>query len=149
MLIRILSYIFILPLALVFSACSDLSSDIYPDTSAQRFGIIQGTVTDSDNNLLEHIRITLRANDRNEAKTYYTTSEGKFRCEIPIEMKESWIILNIQIEDIDGEQNGGFFETRSDMITIFEDAQMSDPIIINLPTYRLTHATASANSPQF
>ena len=51
--------------------------------------------------------------------------------------------INISIEDIDNEDNGGLFESSSDTITIFEKDFSSLPIMIDLNTYRLNHATVS------
>lgn len=135
----------------VTALLSSCSADIEPGTEhepGENFVIIQGTVADMDNNMLEHIRITVTVDSDNASQTYYTSSEGKFRCEVPSVMKNGQISVNLLIEDIDGSQNGGSFETISDVITIFEDDYMKYPIMVDLPTFRLTHATASVSNRQ-
>ena len=74
-----------------------------------------------------------------------------FRCEFSIDGNDGdgQIILGIILDDIDGEKNGGLFESKSDVITIFKEEFEKSPITIDLPTYRLSHAIASENNPQF
>lgn len=137
----------ILALVALLSSCSTIQHE--PASDENQMGIVQGTITDMSNNLLEHIKITITPNGSNDSRTLYTSSEGKFSCEIPVEMKSGQLSLNILIEDIDGENNGGYFESKADVITIFEEQGMKYPIIIALPTYRLNPSTASENSRRF
>lgn len=138
---------YMLLLAMLFSSCSDVNPDI--QLQGQQMAVVQGTVTDLNNNLLEHIKITVSTGVGVNTQTHYTSSEGKFHCEIPFEMISGQVSLNILIEDIDGEKNGGCFETRSDTVTIYEDDEMNYPIIIDLPTFRLNPSTASESTRQF
>lgn len=142
------SFICILLLSVLHSCMMDIDDFIFDDKS---FGIIQGSVTDNDGNPLEKIRITIEVNDGNKPETYYTTSEGMFRCEFATDGNDGdgQIILGIILDDIDGEKNGGLFESKSDVITIFKEEFKKSPITIDLPTYRLSHAIASENNPQF
>lgn len=142
------SFICILLLSVLHSCMMDIDHAIFDDKS---FGIIQGSVTDNDGNPLEKIRITIEVNDGNKPETYYTTSEGMFRCEFATDGNDGdgQIILGIILDDIDGEKNGGLFESKSDVITIFKEEFKKSPITIDLPTYRLSHAIASENNPQF
>ena len=111
--------------------------------------VIQGHVTDQAGSPLEKIRIRVKhRKDDKVATTYYTSSNGSFHCEIAIPDDNSQMALEIVIDDIDGEENGGLFESKTDMITIFEEDYQKRPVIIDLPTYRLNHATASESSPQ-
>lgn len=127
-------------------ACSDFKTEMDHATDSPAF--IQGTVTDPVGNPLEKIRITIEAKDIATSQTSYTSSLGHFRCDLPPFGEYGCIILNITIEDIDGTDNGGQFETKTDTITIFEDNYEINPLIIELPTYRLTPATVSENTPQ-
>lgn len=142
------SFICILLLSVLHSCMMDIDHAIFVDKS---FGIIQGSVTDNDGNPLEKIRITIEVNDGNKPETYYTSSEGIFRCEFATDGNngDGQIILGIILDDIDGEKNGGLFESKSDVITIFKEEFKESPITIDLPTYRLSHAIASENNPQF
>lgn len=137
---KILSYLIFTVVALL-SSCSALIDLEQGDKPDEGFVIIQGTVADMDNNLLEHIKITVTVNGESTTRTYYTSSEGKFRCEVPSVMKDGQIAINLLIEDIDGEQNGGSFGTISDVITIFKEDYLKYPIVVDLPTFRLSHAT--------
>ena len=55
--------------------------------------------------------------------------------------------VTVTIEDIDGEENGGLFERRSDKLMIYREDFSEEPVRIELD-YRLTPATASESSPQ-
>lgn len=144
---KILSYL-TLAVAVLLSSCSALPNRDPELETGEKFIIIQGTVADMDNNMLEHIRITVTVNSENASQTYYTSSEGKFRCEVPSVMSNGQITINLLIEDIDGAQNGGSFGTISDVITIFEENYLKYPIMVDLPTFRLTHATVSVSNRQ-
>lgn len=144
---RKVPYIISLILLLAMHSCM-AGIDNITNSDPYRSGIIQGSVTDQNGNALERIRITIDSNISEKPESYYTSSEGQFRCEVPLEEDYGHIVINISIEDIDGEENGGIFETKSDTITIFEDDVNSYPIVIDLPTYRLSHATVSENSPR-
>lgn len=144
---RKVPYIISLILLLAMHSCM-AGIDNITNSDPYRSGIIQGSVTDQNGNALERIRITIDSNISEKPESYYTSSEGQFRCEVPLEEDYGHFVINISIEDIDGEENGGIFETKSDTITIFEDDVDSYPIVIDLPTYRLSHATASENSPR-
>lgn len=136
----------VLPLLVMHSCMADIDNIMNMDQ--QRNSIIQGSVTDQNGTALERIRITIDSNISAKPESYYTSSEGTFRCEVPLDEDYDHIVINIDIEDIDGEENGGSFEKKSDTITIFEDDVDCYPIVIDLPTYRLSHATVSENSPQ-
>ena len=44
----------------------------------------------------------------------------------------------LNFKDIDGEDNGGLFESKTDKITIYDEDYETFPIFIDLPPYRLT-----------
>lgn len=106
-------------------------------------GNIHGIVTDSDGMPLNHIRVTLDYGDDTQKMTVYTSLKGEFIAD----MDPSADNLILKLEDIDGEENGGQFETLTDQITIMEDDLSDRDAVINLE-YRLTRATALENSQQ-
>ena len=53
----------------------------------------------------------------------------------------------VTLEDIDGEENGGLFESKSDKLILYREDFSEEPVRIELD-YRLSPATASENSPQ-
>ena len=127
----------ILPV-LILSSCMDFADRDESDRSV----VIRGIVTDMEGKALEHIRITATS-DMAGKITCYSSSDGKFQCSLPIEQRKGNMTISISIEDIDNEDNGGLFESSSDTITIFEKDFSSLPIMIDLNTYHLNHATVS------
>ena len=127
----------ILPV-LILSSCMDFADRDESDQSV----VIRGIVTDMEGKALEHIRITATS-DMAGKITCYSSSDGKFQCSLPADRRKGNMTINISIEDIDNEDNGGLFESSSDTITIFEKDFSSLPIMIDLNTYHLNHATVS------
>mgnify|MGYP006376085629 CR=1 FL=1 len=140
------SFIYLICLIIMHS-CMDADSPY--QGSDMEYCLVQGHVTDQLGVPLEKIRIGIKSRNNDKlATTYYTSSNGSFQCELAIPEDNSQMAIEIIIEDIDGEENGGLFESKTDMITIFEEDYKKRPVIIDLPTYRLNHATASESSPQ-
>lgn len=109
---------------------------------------VEGTVTSEDMLPLKHIRVTVGMEGEMASSTVYTSSKGIFRADIPHMEPEFPIVMTIDVEDIDGDKNGGLFSPVSDKVTLFsEDIQDKRVVMINLD-YRLTHATASESSLQ-
>ena len=104
--------------------------------------VIRGNVTDMEGKAIEHIRITA-SSSQTESITCYSSSDGKFQCSLPADQSKGNMTINIIIEDIDKEENCGSFESSSDTLTIFEKEFSRFPVIIELNTYRLNHATVS------
>ena len=131
-------------LMLVLTSCSagEISGD------GEMLGTVSGTVTDQEDKPLEHISITVIIDEVPESLTFYTSSEGKFRFDLPMESKDGQSKFRIVIKDIDGEENGGLFQEKTDDITLFEEDYSEFPITIEIPPYRLIRATASENIPQ-
>lgn len=104
--------------------------------------IIIGHVSDTSGTALEHIRVTLIWNDGEHSETQYSNSDGEFAA--PVWKAEEDVVksLTVTLEDIDGEENGGSFESHTETFTVFEDNSVT-----NLD-FRLNHATASENIPQ-
>lgn len=142
----ILPYILTM-MSLLTLSCSKIKD--YADNQNDRFIIINGSVTDNTGSSIEHIRITVETELLDESLMIYTSSKGFFHCEIPyVEIKQQ-LTISLLFDDIDGEDNAGLFESRSDNIRIFPKDYKSEPIIIDLKPYRLNRATASENSRQF
>ncbi len=104
---------------------------------------IQGTVTDIEGNPINHIKITFGYGEGKELITVYTSLKGEFIADI----EPAASVITVKLEDIDGEDNGGLFESISDQVTLLEDSMLDSTDIINLE-YRLSRATASESSPQ-
>ena len=102
---------------------------------------IQGIVTDTDGNPINHIKVTLSTKDENSLISVYTSSNGEFAAEIELDDKDESNTLTIILEDIDKEENGGLFETLKDQIVILED----DSKVIRL-AYQMTLSTSSENT---
>lgn len=99
-------------------------------------GNIHGFVTDEDGSPINHIKVTITQSSL--PLIVYTSSRGEFIADMALTEGP----LEITLEDIDGEENGGAFAPLSDAITVLKDQEM-----ITLE-YCLTLATASENTPQ-
>lgn len=140
------SFIYLICLIILHSC---MNADTPQMSTDMDYCLIQGHVTDQQGVPLEKIRIRIKSRNNDKiATTYYTSSNGSFHCELAIPEDNSQMAIEIIMEDIDGEENGGMFESKTDMITIFEEDYQKRPVIIDLPTYRLNHATASESSPR-
>ncbi len=136
---RFISYIF---MALALSSCMAATEDIAPPDA--RF-FIGGRVSDSEDRPIEHIRITLewKGSTIPPAVTY-TASDGIFVAEIPDEAQAETVPVRLTIEDIDGEDYGGLFNTVTDNIIHSTSPESPSDFLV----YRLNRATASENIPQ-
>lgn len=105
---------------------------------------IIGKVTDSDDKPIEHIKVTIDWNEGKHVEVKYTDSDGLFTTYIHSEGKGESQILTVTLEDIDGDDFGGTFSTRSETMTLLEENNST----INL-VYRLNHAIALENSLRF
>lgn len=109
---------------------------------------VEGIVQDTEGNPVNHIKVTIVQRDNNdEPAIAYTSDKGRFSTLLNMTFTEFPVIIDIRLEDIDGEDNGGHFETMTDQISIFE-AMDQDIVPITTPTYRLTHATDEESIPQ-
>lgn len=128
-------------LALIcLSSCSS-AFDLFDPSEA---GNIQGTVTDAEGNPINHIKVTLNWEGSDEQLSVYTSSKGEFIADLKWEGKDTPQALDILLEDIDGEENGGLFTSLQDRITMLED-EKSDVITLS---YRMTLSIVSENTPQ-
>ena len=92
---------------------------------------------------IEHIRVTLAWGSGVEATVVYTSSEGAFKTEIPY--AETWV--DILVSDVDGQENGGEFESVTDKVMLYNDTD-EDELLRVILDYRLNPSTPSENSPQ-
>lgn len=134
--------------ALAFAAVSCMQADPFPVVDSPDTGDsdkLVGYVTDTDDNSIEHIKVTLDWNNGTYQEIKYTDSYGQFQANCWQPATREAVTLAIAIEDVDGEENGGLFESVSETIILFENGvqDIVDPMV-----FRLNRATASENSPQ-
>lgn len=129
---------------LTFAMFSCMKEDI-AESDIDNSGKIVGYVTDTDDNVIEHIKVTFDWNNGTYQEIKYTDSYGQFQSDYWQPAAREAVTLTITMEDVDGDENGGLFETASETITLFEnDTQgIVEPIV-----FRLNRATASENIPQ-
>ena len=134
--------------ALAFAAVSCMKADPFPGVDSPDTGDsdkLVGYVTDTDDNSIEHIKVTLDWNNGTYQEIKYTDSYGQFQTDCWQPATREAVTLAITIEDVDGEENGGLFEPVSETIILFENGvqDIVDPMV-----FRLNRATASESSPQ-
>lgn len=133
-------------LVLSVSSCmmEEASSDIRIPEAGDSDKLV-GYVTDTDDNSIEHIKVTLDWNNGTYQEIKYTDSYGQFQTDCWQPAIREAVTLAITIEDVDGEENGGLFEPVSETIILFENGvqDIVDPMV-----FRLNRATASESSPQ-
>ncbi len=138
---RILRYITYLLCLFAAHACADISSEMDITAGDNQYGVILGSITDQNGTPLEKIKISISCEDIKNGSFSYTSSDGRFHCEFSLPEEPMQMVIEILIEDTDGEDRGGHFETKTTVVTIYEDDLQKVPLIIELPTYRLSHAT--------
>lgn len=138
---RVTGYISILTAAVLTASCMAMQYEPTMDNVASNPAIV-GNVTDTSGVAIEHIKVTLDWNDGAFSETQYTNSDGVFTAEIWENVEKAVRSLTVTLEDIDGEENGGTFETLSETFTVFEENS------VTILDFRLNRATASENSPQ-
>ncbi len=114
---------------------------LMPDPGSTHY--ISGKVFDNEDNVLEHIRVTIDWNGEIEKSTKYTASDGSFRFRLPAIMNFEGATIPITLDDIDGEANGGRFESLTDNIVFSYNSEATGFLV-----YRLNRATPSESSPQ-
>ena len=104
---------------------------------------IEGIVVDdSDETPINHIRITIEWDSEDSPAIIYSSGSGKFESVIDIP-DEYPMTIDLTLSDIDGEDNGGLYEERTDQISIIEGNDSKKPSTL---VYRMTRATASESS---
>lgn len=126
----------------LISSCSPGIPDEYPDIENVR---IVGTVTDDTGAPIEHIKVTMDWNSGTYQDIKYTSSVGKFDSNVQDNPQSDMITLMITLEDIDGEDNGGLFESHSEKVTLNKE-DITEPVLRF--DYRLNRAIASESNPR-
>lgn len=96
------------------------------------FALIKGSVTDTEGHPIEHLEVTIDLSRKAGQKTSYTSSDGKFMSDITFKEAKNLKSIIITITDIDGDENGGFFESKTEEIFIYEEDVIEIPILLNL-----------------
>lgn len=112
--------------------------------------LMAGKVTDVNGMPIEHIMVTIYwgAEDP-DPDIEYTDSDGRFIFRSRFTgSNESPATVIVRLEDIDGDANGGLFESKTESMTIFRDDIYSGNGNNAIITFRLNRATASENSPR-
>ena len=138
---RVTGFISILTAAVLTASCMAMQYEPTMDNVAPKPAIV-GNVTDTSGVAIEHIKVTLDWNDGAFSETQYTNSDGVFTAEIWENVEKAVRSLTVTLEDIDGEENGGTFESLSETFTVFEENS------VTILDFRLNRATASESSPQ-
>lgn len=121
--------------ALGFTACDDENNGDYPDDYPLEYGSpsveyrVKGTVTDEAGNPIENIRVIIRNAWDNTPNPYmddtvYTDKQGEFANE----MNTTGGIgkQKVYFDDIDGEANGGTFQSDSTDLADMESTQVKE-----------------------
>ena len=127
----------------ILSSCMATISDHMPDTESIR---VDGLVVDETDKPINHIKVTMEWDSPYSPMAVYSSPKGTFTADLEFYRPTYPITVSVTISDIDGEENGGLFQTRNDEFTILEEGYSGNsaaPIV-----YRLTRATASESSPQ-
>lgn len=143
---KILSHICILSIALLAGSCMAEDADMYEDSGRGGVPEVAGAVTDMESKPIEHLKVSVSVEGKDDIHVAYTSSEGMFLTQVDLAEGFETLVLNIAIEDIDAEENGGIFESKTDKIIIDRELY-SEPIRVEL-SYRLNLATASESIPQ-
>ena len=117
---------------LILTSCSTSEhegSDIY--------AILKGTVTDDSGSPIEHIEVSVELS-RKSTKTYYTSSDGKFICDITYKESKNLKDIRITLTDTDGDENGGLFDTINEEIHLYDEVS-NIPMILDLD-FHCSHA---------
>lgn len=131
--------------AMIISSCADMDMQPSQFMDIPGMRILEGKISDLDSNPIEHIKVTADMDIyMSVQEVKYTDSDGSFMIEINAGSSVP-VTVTLTIEDIDGEENGGLFETMVDTITLFEENGASSIARLD---YRLNHATASESTPQ-
>ncbi len=146
---RYLRYISYIILATFMMSCSAEAGPGWynenPPSNAVPRHYVTGRIFDADDKPIEHIKVTIDWGEIYDLTINYTASDGSFSAEIPDDVKADTFEFRIIMEDIDGNENGGTFETLTDKV-IYRMGGSDSPT--GFLIYRLNRATALANSRQ-
>lgn len=127
----------------ILGSCMATSHD---DMHYTESTMVNGLVVDENENPINHIKVTMEWDSPYSPMVVYSSPKGTFTADLEFYRPTYPVTVSVTISDVDGEENGGFFQTRNDEFIILEEGDSSnsnDPIV-----YQLTRATASESSPQ-
>ena len=106
---------------------------------------LEGLVIDAESEApVNHMEILIEWESDESPVVVYTSDKGRFSTMLAA--PDSYpAVISLTISDIDGEENGGLFQSHSENIIFFKEDDFHEPSIL---TYRLSRATASESSPQ-
>ena len=128
----------------MMSSCS--TADMEVADNGEFINLI-GVVVDEESVPINHIKVTAEWDSEDSPIEGYTSSKGIFMLELDAENLECPLMITLTFTDIDGEDNGGTFKQSVSKVVFMEKEDITDDIL-TIPTYQLTHATVSENSPQ-
>lgn len=127
----------------ILSSCMAPSDSYMPDPEIIR---VDGLVVDENDRPVNHIKVSMEWDSPYSPMVVYSSPKGTFTADLEFIRPTYPVTVSVTISDIDGEENGGSFQTREDEFTILEEGYAGSstaPIV-----YRLTRATASESSQQ-
>ena len=133
----------ILTILAALAMCSCTTIFDISDVTPSDFTGVAGKICDSKGNPIEHIKVTIEIEGM-ESISAYTSSEGIFIISVE-DQNLSVDQVRILIEDIDGEDYGGYFATIKDTVQVDVDQENGFRLSLD---YRLSLATASEYNPQ-
>lgn len=106
-----------------------------------------GLVVDENSVPINHIKVTAEWDSKDSPIEVYSSSKGIFMLELDATGLDYPLMITLTFTDIDGEDNGGIFMQSVSKVVFMEKDDPTDEIP-SIPTYQLTHATASESSQQ-
>lgn len=128
----------------MISSCS--KADMEAADSGE-FIILAGIVVDENSVPVNHIKVTAEWDSKDSPIEVYSSSKGIFMLELDATGLDYPLMITLTFTDIDGEDNGGIFMQSVSKVVFMEKDDPTDEIP-SIPTYQLTHATASESSQQ-
>ena len=127
----------------LMSSCMAGSYDSMPPIESVR---IEGIIMDENEMPINHIKVKMEWDSPFSPLVVYSSPKGIFEAALEFYEQTYPMTVSVEISDIDGEENGGLFQTRNDEIIILEENYTENAGTVI--TYQLTHATASESSLQ-
>lgn len=127
----------------LLSSCMAGEYDSMPHTESVH---VNGMTVDENEMPVNNIRVKMEWDSPFSPLVVYSSPKGIFEAELEFYNQTYPVTVSVEISDIDGEKNGGLFQTRNDEIIILKENYTGNAG--TSITYRLTRATASENSPQ-
>lgn len=107
---------------------------------------VDGLIIDENEKPIDHIKVRMEWDSPSSPLVVYSSPKGAFTAELEFHPDTYPVTVSVEISDIDGEENGGSFQTRNDEIIILKENYTENAG--TTITYQLTHATSSESSQQ-